>query len=403
MDDGKKFIKLKNNKDYLYFALYAIVLAVTVFPLSCDYIPAGGLSASWVSLVTESGNIDNVVSYRLWLILPKLVYSLSGGIVAAWRISMLIIQAGTLFCTGLFSGKLFENKADEGSFNGTAFFCVLLYMTCPYRIYLCYDSFDMGQAVVWMLIPLYGWMILKIFSDTGTCAKNIINILAAGVVLSAIGYVDVISLIIISGITVTVLIYSKNVKIFLPVPAAWIFYVPGTVKIADYLFTGKYDDAVDIQIRSIMNSGYRLTEYFTSYVWREGHPGMGMGILICLLVMLWLWYVRGRKTENKSVKYFAFLALLCAIMAFYRFPWDFVERLGNWSLKLVSMIGTPAVFAGISYAALSVTGADAIHGFEESGEKRAAYVLKVIILTVCLGLCIYQCNMITCARPPMEI
>jgi hypothetical protein len=389
----KKLIKLKNNKDYLYFVLYAIVLAVTLFPLSCDYIPEGELSWSLDGLMANAENFDNImVSYRLWTMLSKLMYSLSGGIVTAWRISMLIIQTGTLFLAGLFSEKLFENKENEGSFNGTAFFCVLLYMTCPYRIYLCYDSLDMGQAVVWMLMPLYGWMILKIFSDTDAFVENIIT---AGIVLSVIGYVDVISLIIISWITVTVAIYSKNVKIFLSVPAAWIFCAPETVKIAAYLFTGKYDYVVDIQINSIMNSGYRLTEYFTSYAWRNGHPGMGMGMLICLLVMLWLWYVKGRKTENKAVKYFSFFAFLCAVMAFYRFPWDVIERLGAWSLKLISMIGTPAVFAGISYAALSVTGAYAIHSFEECEGEKAAYALKVIILTVCLGLCIYQCNMLT--------
>jgi hypothetical protein len=91
------------------------------------------------------------------------------------------------------------------------------------------------------------------------------------------------------------------------------------------------------------------------------------------------------------------------MMAFLYFPWDFVQRLGTCSLKLISIIDTPAVFAGMAYAFLCVPGAYAVKSFEESEGRKAGLALKVIVMAAALGLCIYQCNMITYNTLPLTL
>jgi Na+-driven multidrug efflux pump len=72
-------------------------------------------------------------------------------------------------------------------------------------------------------------------------------------------------------------------------------------------------------------------------------------------------------------------------------------------LRLVSLIETPAVFAGFSYAALCVVCAGVMGRIEREEKAGAAVYIPLFVLIACLGLCIYRCNMLTYARMPLEL
>lgn len=398
------------NKACLF---YLMVACVTGFPLTCGYIMDGGIIREWIARMDElsaalgggrlllfpteqailsGGGQLSAMNSNLWFFLPALIAGKAGGIVYGWECYMIFMQIATLLSSALMFKRLFE---DENS-DYPIFFGVLLYMSCPYRIYVCYDLADMAQVAVWALLPLYVWAVLGIIRRKQT----VVSLLTAALVLAGMGYADLMQMLVIAGFT---LLAALGVKRFLLLPAlgaGCVAALPCLLRLFSYLFRGAYA-VLDIPIYSIMDKGYAFGEFFSIFVYREGHPGMGLGMLLCLLVGLWLSFVQGQYRSKKECVFFAVSAAALLFMSLRHFPWEYAQRLGSWSLKLVALFGTPAIFFGLAQACLCVLGAWSAGQLKGQEDKVASVGMPVLVTAACLGLCIYQCNMLTYTRMPL--
>ena len=109
-----------------------------------------------------------------------------------------------------------------------------------------------------------------------------------------------------------------------------------------------------MEYTSIMEQGYSIGGLFSTYFYRNGHPGMGILLLGCLLFLLYQSFVKGKKICAKNDHIWLGAAALLTVMSLRYFPWDFVQRMGSWALGLVTLIGTPAVFFGYAQILLCV-------------------------------------------------
>lgn len=408
--------KVNEKKTISLFGVLCIVAVVAaLLPVSCNYIMQGGIIDEWIGRVKEiaagmttrnislfptedflisTATTESVLKSNLWFVLPGLVYGLLGDIVLSYRIFMLLVQVGTALATLLFFRKVFDKDTQKVAI----YFGLLLYMTSPYRIYICYDIADMTQAIIWMLLPLYAWAVAGILTGN----KSIKEWLVAAVALAGIGYADAVFFVIFAGITFVAGLLKRKIWIFIPLFGGALLYGPGVYRMAKCLFTSQYD-VLGIQTSLIMENGYRFGEFFTAYTWKPGHPGMGMGLLICLLTGIWLRFVKGDVQIQAGNKVLWASALIASVMALCYFPWDFVQRLGSWALRFVSLMETPALFWGIACSILSILGAQYAERISKNENKLIATAIPIIVMLFCIGGCIYQCNTLTYERLPMTL
>ncbi|MCM1091257.1 MAG: hypothetical protein NC092_06920 [Butyrivibrio sp.] len=308
-----------------------------------------------------------------------------------WKCCMGLMQLGTLCTSILMFRRLFEGKASKYP----VFWGVLLYMSCPYRIYVCYDLADMAQAVVWAVIPLYIWAVLGIVRNRKMNQKNMLNLGVATLSLAGIGYTNLMQMLVVAGFTLLVALCAREWFLLVSLTAGSALTLPHLLGLYRYLFRGAYEE-LGLPVNSIMGSGYVLGEFFSSFVYREGHPGVGLGMMLCLLTGLWLMFVKGEKLtgdkplsfSRKACVWFVALAAVLLLMSLQAFPWEYVQRLGQWALKLVSLLETPGIFFGMAQIALCVPGAWAMERLEQQEDKGLFAGLAVLVFIACLGGCI---------------
>lgn len=405
--------KVKDNETRLYGTLYGMTVVIASFPIACHYIMAGGRVTEWIArvnelavglhngeiyffprmeMIAETGAWENSVNSNFWLFLPGILVWMIGNVVFAYRIYMLLIQSGTLLASLLFFREIFSEEESRLP----VFFGTLLYMTCPYRIFICYDLADLVQAAAWMLLPLYTWAVFRAFAEKGTWKQ----IILAGVILAGVGYADIVFFITFFGVTLLLSVFTKNFRGLPCLIVGVILGFPGLFRLIIYIF-GKGFHELDSILQSIMQKGYHPGQFFSSYYWRDNHPGMGLGMLICLLVVWWMRFVKGEKRGDKKSRLFSGMSVFLIVLSMAYFPWDFVQRVGNWSLRLVSLIDTPAVFWGMAYFGLCVPAAEGMYRLEKTDNKILSFAVPLIVLLACVWVCIYQCNMLTYTRPPV--
>lgn len=401
------------NRKFLYRIMYVLAGVTALLPVSCEYIMTGGIVTEWILRIEElvSGGLhlfptpevfvgagvwDNVMNSNLWFFLPALLYRLTGNIVLTYRIYMLAVQMITVLCSVLFFRRIFEYEENGKENEIASCIGVVLYMTCPYRIYVCYDWANLSGATAWMLMPLYGWAVAGLIRRK----RSWRDLSVAALALAGISYADVIHFVCLAGITLLVVLCSKKVLPLLPLLVAAMLAVPGLYRLIRYLFADGFPEGTQ-NLRTIMQDGYRFGQFFSSYSFRDEHPGLGLGVLICLTAGLWLWFVKGGEKAKRCEHLFTGIAFLWLLFSLRYFPWDLIQRLGVWSLKLISIVGTPAVFAGLGYAALCVPAAGAAGRISRYENRLIAGAVALIILITSIGLCVYQCNMLTYTRAPM--
>ncbi len=404
-----------DNRGNLYFILCILTTIVTLFPLACSYIMDGGMVAEWIVRVKEiaeglregslclfssmeaqkaAGITVNAMNSNLWFLFPGFLYLFSGNIVFAYRAYMLLIQIGTFLATALCFLRISRQKG-MGLF---ACMGVMLYMTNPYRIYVCYDAANLSQAAAWMLFPLYVWAVYGVFSSGGSFRDFIIAALA----LAGMGYADLIFFLTAASITILAEIILRKIEPCTAVVAGSLLFFPGLLRLGRYLFTEEFAEW-EIPLQKIMEKGYHVGQLFTSYTFRDGKPGMGLGMMLCLLLALWLKVIYRDLGADKGNRCFVYIGLFFTVLSLACFPWDILQRLGGWATKLISLIGTPAVFWGMAIAAFCIPAAESLERFQQYENKFAANTLTVVAVLFSVGICVYQCNMLTFTRQPLDV
>lgn len=124
----------------------------------------------------------------------------------------------------------------------------------------------------------------------------------------------------------------------------------------------------------IYERGYTLGDFFTAYQFADGYPGMGVGMLVCIVVSGYLFVVKGCRENNSVCKLTLLLGIVTGALSYFCLP---------------------LLFWGLSYTCLCLNGASALECLYKKEEKTMATAIVVFVVVACLGLCIYQCNMIT--------
>lgn len=397
--------KQRNKGMKRLLILYVLLGTAVLFPVVSSYVMSGEGMPEWTARVEElaagfqsgrlylfpsaqtlaAGNGVKGMDSNMWLFFPGAVYWISGNPALTYRIYMLLVQIGTLGAAVLMFHRVFGRKdAEMPRFCG-----VLLYMTCPCRIFLSYDLADFSQIAAWMLLPLYLWAVIGIAKEEG---KRSVNILTAAVALAGTGYADVVYFLTAAGVSVLVGLFGRKLWVLVSAAAGGVIFLPGVWRLVSYVFLDGFGE-LGIPLKSIMPEGYRFGEFFNFYVFRDSHPGMGLGMLICVLSGIWLGFVERKRAKGVN-RVFTFWAVLFALLSLSRFPWDMVQRLGSWALRLVSLLDTPAVFWGMACVCLSVSAAGAVDEIGRHENRRMAAAVPVMVTIACLCVCVYQCGLL---------
>lgn len=342
-------------------SLYAVIFIAASLPAVCGYGREGGDILLWLARVEELGqglkygslmiypSAELVSTYggqltahdtNLWLLAPALIRLAGGSLAASYRIFMTLIQAATLFTTIMMFGRIFKERE-------TVLIGVLLYMTCPYRLYICYDRADLAQAVVWMLVPLLVWAVLG--------EKWIVSSLA----LAGIGYASGFLVLVLAGLVILAALLGKKPRLLVPAALGTLLYLPGGIRLLLNLLQG-VTVIENMPLAPVGGRGYYFGQFFSSFAYKEGMPGLGLGLVTALLVLVWFLFCNGRADMPGSCRAAAVLGLILLFCSSHWFPWDLIQRLGGVFYRLVPLSGSPAVFFGLSCMALCIPGAYAV-------------------------------------------
>lgn len=390
----------KSNKIYCF--LYVVIAAVTMLPLTCGYIMQGGIIEEWIMRVQEVSlfphpetvlSVDsrmNALHSNLWFLPFSLLYAITNKLKWSYLLQMIFIQIGTLFSSHLMFYRLFSELQKRQ----ITFYGVLLYMTCPYRLYCCYDKADLFQAAAWMLVPIYIWCV------TGIMKKGKwTDIFAAAFALAGIGYANIFYFLIFIGFSVLIIFIIRCRKIVFSLIGGSVLFIPGLLRLTQYLFMDKYD-VFQLPLQSIMSAGYRLGDYFNFFVYHDGRPGMGFGLFFALFSAWWLIFVERKWKKFKISRIFFLFGVILFFLSLKYFPWDYVQRVGSFGLKFVGLIGTPAIFGGTAQLLFCIPGSYSIYMISKIENRYVARGMILLFVSANLLWCVYFCNMLTYQRIP---
>ena len=369
------------QKKYFYPLIYIGILFVASFPLARGVEISGTDASMWLARVEEMkeylkqgvlalypsaelveyyGGQGRALDTNLWMLFPMILSLVGIGAESVYRIFMLCLQIGTLLSAWKLFNTLFQEKV-------VAVVGVLLYMTCPYRWYLCYDKGDIERCVAWMLIPLLIW------GFYGYAAKRELKYLVAAVLtLAGIGYADNVMVWIVMGIAVLGSIWYRKLRLLAPVVLGGLLYLPGGLRFIKYLLMGATDIA-NMPVETIMGKGYMPGRFFTVFFYPKDLPGLGAGLLCGVLLFLWL-LASGEKMPKQKYSFAGAISVLLLCLSLEVFPWDLVQRAGGPLFRLISLINSPNIFFGLACVALCVLAAGGIEGIVRKGKEKNGFI-----------------------------
>ncbi len=390
--------------------LYVIIFVVASLPIACAYVMDGGEILLWLARIEEVkaglqiGKINLFVSAELtaayggqayalnsnlWFVFPALMRLAGMSITSAYRIYMLLLNLITLFSAKYFFETLFKDK-------NTAAVGILLYMTCPYQIYVSYDKGNLGLFCAWMLLPLFWGGLLRVVRSE----KSWVNYIITAIAFAGIGYADVRILMMVVGISALAIIWYHKWQMFLPVLGGGILFGPGLIYCGRYLLRGGME-VWNIPLYKIGSKGYQIAQLFTSWAYRENYPGLGLGLFLALAVLIWLSFTEGNLNVMKKYGFWVMIAIILGFMTTVHFPWDMIQRVCAPLLRLVGIFEAPGICFGFVSLAGSVLGA---YGVEVSRKQEHIFVkvgIPLIIIIASVGVSVYLCNTLTYCRMPM--
>lgn len=394
----------------MWIIIYLIIFAVASLPLACGYVMEGGDITIWIArieeltehlrmgqlllfpsaeLTVEQGGQLYALNSNVWLLFPATIRLLGGNVTLAYRLYLLLLNAIALFA----AKKMFEELCEDKI---AVMFGVLLYMTSPYRVYMCYDKANLGMIAAWSLIPLVIWGLFQFVHSKATWK----SMLVTAVAFAAIGYADGILLLILTGILMLGMIWYRKIKVLLPLFCGGILFLPGAVYLLRYLLKGGME-VWGFPLHSIASEGYEVGQIFSSWVYFPGHPGLGLGLLIGLFVLVWLGFVENNPAVMKKYGFFVITMCLLTFMSMKIFPWDMVQRLGMPFLRLVSLLETPGVCFGFAILAACVLSAYGVQCVTKQSKLFVQIGIPLIIAFAAMGVSVYLCNTLTYHRVPM--
>lgn len=218
----------------------------------------------------------------------------------------------------------------------------LIYLLLPGHVNVVMHNRNWTQILLWMLVPVLAAALIKMSSARKRLWKYGFGV-AAALVMGLIGRLDGVA-----GLTVLFLVCVAGIcrkQWQYPVIGAvgTVMAYPTYITWKHWLLDAGFAES-GLEYESIMNKGYSIGGLFSTYFHRNGDPGMGILLTGGILLLIYFTFVRGRRLFTGADYVWLAAAGLLTVMSLRYFPWDFVQRMGNWALGLVTLIRTPTVF-----------------------------------------------------------
>lgn len=381
------------QKKYFYIIAYFIILLTVSFPLLNSGVVHGAMSSMWIGRIEELaahirhgsiaiypsaelveyyGGQINALDTNFSVLVPALLGCVGLDADVAFKLWLVCIQVITFVAATKLFGCIFQEK-------WVVVFGVLFYMTCPYRLYLCYDRADVGRLIAWMLLPF----LLKALYEVANEKKGWKAFLTAVFAFAGIGYADNVLTCIIIGITVLGAVCCRKWRIIMPILVGGILWFPGASRFIKYVLTGA-TEVVNMPLNTIAEKGYMPGRFFAVYAYPDHMPGLGAGLLLGMLVFGWL-LATGKMQQREKYFLLGVAALLFTWMSTAFFPWDFLQRIGAPLLRLISLIQNPNVFFGMACIPFSVLATVAMEQVCEQEDIFARRWLPGLIMVLTVG------------------
>lgn len=254
-----------------------------------------------------------------------------------------LVTAGTVCSMFLcIIGEKEKNKKLSGKSIAVPAMGTLCYLLLPEHVNVVIYNRDWIQILLWLLIPVLATSLMKMVSTEKAIWKCGFGVVAV-LVMGLIGRMDGVA-----GLIVLLLVCVAGIC-----RKQWQYPIVGVLGTAlasptyitwmHWIFNGSFAES-GLEYGSIMYKGYSIGGLFSTYFHRNGDPGMGILLLGGIMVLIYFSFVKGRKIFNRTDAVWLATAGLLTVMSLRYFPWDLVQRMGNWALGLVTLIRTPTVF-----------------------------------------------------------
>jgi len=399
-------------KNILRKLFYVLMPVVASMPLTADYMLNVSGNLQWLDVVkglspdAPGGALQSFFWYRL----PIWLFHLTGSAGFAYRLFLLLIQTGTVATAYCLFRRLFR----EDTF--ACFLGTLLYVTCPYRLLTCYEQGNINETVAWMLLPLYVFGCLTAVSGISSLYKwGGYGMIVSALSLWGIGLADNRMLLITAAFTVLACILSRRILPLAGMAAGICLWLPSGMCFLRAVFAPQGEDGM-ISLQFINGGGYSIGDFFAVFANTPGKPGLGLGLILGLIAAVWLFFLQAEtetgagfpKQAEGSIKFPGakhmpvILGLLAMLLSMERFPWDIVQRLGGWSLRLVSSLRTPAIFFGFASFAFCIPAASQVSRCSRLRHKLLAELIPLAVCAAALGTAVYLCNALTFSTEPIR-
>lgn len=280
--------------------------------------------------------------------------------------------------------------------NTAKLYGTILYMMCPFRIYTVYTQKDLNSSVIWMLIPLYICLMTILLwrgqagQESGSRGKTILAALPASLILAAAARLDIIHFLIIGGISLCAALYFRRILAIIPLFFGCVLSIPQLISLKSCI-SGETFDELGLSLDSISDKGYSIGGLFSSYVFRNDSPGIGLALFLCMVVGLWLIFVRNKviKEIGSFIPFFTIMGILLSIVSLRYFPWDYVRRISPKALRLVAMLETPVIFFGYAQIGFCVLGAGIMEALHSRENRIVDLSIKFLVMIAAVGSGIY--------------
>lgn len=400
----------KKQRTMLCGMIYILIFVFTSAPVFCGYVMEGGDAVMWLNrireirenlaggeafwfpsfeLITLHGTQTVAFDSGVWLLPVAGLQALGLGEQISYCFFMGIIGIGTMAAVHWMMKSFSEDTA-------VMLYGVLFYMSCPFRIYICFDKADMGQTLVWALTPLLIGGLTR-----ARQGRNGIYWCVSALAYAGIWYADARWGVIIGGCAVLYLIlWERWFGGLLLLAAGGILSMPVVIYLVRYLIKGGMQ-IWDLPTGSIMGNGYTPGLFMTSWAYRPDMPGLGMGLAGALFLLIWLYWSGSNGKMEKSIKGLLAATGVLTLASLKYFPWDYVQRLGMPFLRFVSLLETPGVFWGLANMLFAIPAAWTIGEVRKKQDDLWKWAIPAILMIAALATALYLCNSLTYVRLPL--
>lgn len=263
----------------------------------------------------------------------------------------IIIQILTIGTTYYLMRQLSENKM-------VCALATLLYVICPYRIYLLRTGTDLGRMIVFTVLPLliaFAFALLK-------KERKWLYLFLTAVCIGIITYADAVISCFVIGFMLIYALWAKAWKLILAMVCGTALGCMEGLELIKYLLTG-VTDWQDVSLAGIMPGAYTLGRYLSTYFYPAGKPGIGILLMGVLMLLLWLVMTDAEYHLPKLYRFALFTVVMTGFMASVWFPWDIIQRVSVVLLRFVPLIGELNVFVGMMSLGISILSTDVLDKF----------------------------------------